>query len=225
MSTRNLGWLRVELARLLNFDATNPDAAFIGTSTDPWSLVDGFAQEAYEAIISDVLCMVGHTELFRRYVDVTWAASDVTLTIPSWLDHTSIIEIRDVTTSSDGDIKGVRPLGNTNTSELWWISPGVLQFGTSGPGQDLTLRFWYVQTEELQSSLSEPTLIPYRFRMLWKWSAAIIARRYKDEDAIPDSWLQQEAEWRRRFHHAISQGSPSSPAGSVVEPMMDDVLY
>jgi hypothetical protein len=225
MSTRNLAWLRKELSKLLNFDATSPDAAFLYTAGEPWGLIDGFAQEAYEAIVSDVLTMVGHSELFRRSVDLVWPASTPSLTLPSWLDYTSIHEIRDVTSSEDGYVEIVRPQGPTNTSSLWWSGPGKLQMSGSGPGSDKTLRIWYLQAEELNSELSEPVLIPHRFRMLWKWSSAILARRYKDEDNIPNIWLQQEDEWKRRFHHSISQGSPSSPFGSVVEHMDSDVFY
>lgn len=225
MTVRNLSWLRTELSRLLNFDEDNPDAAYLGPASNVWALIDGFAQEAYEAIVEDVVNDVGRPEHFRACVDVTWESSDVTYTLPSWLDYTSLVEVRDITHDTIGEPKWIRPLGASNTSEIWWKTPGVLQWGNNGPGFDSTLRIWYIQPEELDSELSEPTLLPHRFRMLWKWEAALLARRYKDEDTVPMHWAMQTKDWRRRFHHALMQGSPMGPAGATIDSHESTLLY
>lgn len=226
MSTRNLQWLHTELAHLLNFDPDSPDAAYLGSSSDPWALINSLAQEAYERIILDAITSVGSSYMFARYVDLTWLSTDVTKSVPSNVDYTAILDVRDVTNDTVGESKWIRPLGSSNTSELWWISPGTLQWGTQGPGSDRTLRIWWVGADELVDELSEPTLIPFNYRQLWKWTTAVLARRYKDEDNLPERWLEQEDHWRTMFHNSLANGSPRGPAAPfIVEPQNNDILY
>lgn len=225
MTIRNVSWLRTQLARLLNFDPDDPDAAWQGPEGDPWALIDDFAQEAYEQIVADAVNDIGRPELFASTMDITWASADVTYQIPSYLDPTSFVEVRDVTNDSMGEIKIIRPLGASNGSELWWKSHDTLQWGISGPGKATTLRLFYIVPEELSGELSEPTLLPHRFRQLWKWEAALLARRYRDEDAVPAHWYKQKEDWKTRLHHALMQGSPMGPVGAVIDPFNNNRAY
>ena len=211
MSTYNTGWLIDRLKFLLHAVDSAPDTDFDGPSgnTNKWYL-DALSQ-AYEDEINDAVEEVGWRR-FKRVHTFTWPASQLRLVLPAEIKDRAHLELRDITSSSEGDLLLI---GDANYSgTVFFYDANTLEYPTAGPSAAMSLKMEYVASaSELKKNTDEPDLIPKQFRRLLIWSAGIVARDILDEEA-PSKWVQRRDEMRANFHSFLAKGSPlvNSPA-------------
>lgn len=190
-------------------------------------------QDFSEAQILSVLNMVlteecslakqeGARSWFRTSTEFTWAASEVTLTLPEPLSRVSMYRLVDVTDTTG---PGARILFSQEgfTGDVFWKTRTVLQWGSTGPASERTLRAYYFATpEELVTDLDIPELIPDEFHELLPLSAAVVLRTMAD-DAAPQAWLMKQRDYRNRLWKFMSRGRPLDdiPSGELYEEDFD----
>lgn len=210
MPKRNLEWLRAEVCRVLSVDPTNVDQAFQGTSDDPWQFIDTCINEAYEDEISEI-ATGSDPERVLEFQDVTWKSTDRTIVLPDPLASADIFRVDDNTHLLPGT--AVRIFSRNSGYEPWvsWLDNRTLQWGQTGPGEDKTLRFFYIAEPPIMVNKSdEPKYIPYRFRWVLVWNGAINCRIRQGESA-PAVWVNKHQDWRMKMHIEFSKGRPRDP--------------
>jgi hypothetical protein len=142
-----------------------------------------------------------------------WLSGEVTYTVPSPLNRVAVLRIADVTE----EISSGTPLlwgEGGSMSQVFWKNHKTLQWGTTGPTQDTTLRFMYVASpEELVNDDDYPELVPEEFHELLPLSAACILRLMADE-ICPVSWTTEQNEQRQLFWKFVSRGRPLADLSS-----------
>lgn len=215
-NVRNLQWLRTRVADKINFDVTQPDQDFAGTTSEPNRLIDDALNESYANEYNEAKLEVS-PEWFIQDYSFTWPASTSQLdlrTINASLTDHSILKLMDETNDSEGEEVWVRKV--THHSPIMWRNRYTLQWGTEGPGQAKTMRAIYMpEPKEMLDELDEPELIPTEHRWLLVWSACVILRDMADE-AAPQRWIQHLQELRERFHLVLAQGKVQRPGGSTI---------
>lgn len=197
---RDLEWLRSKLAWLLSVDIENPGQQFGGTADDSNIELDDLTNQAYEFEVNEARENVTW-KVFQRYEDVTWKSS-TQLTLPDNLRNRDFIEWRDVTNIATGEPIEFSSFG------IEEISTGTFQWGENGPGQDTTIRMFYLaDAVEMRDKGEEPVLIPWRFRWLLVWRAGVIAKTVANEDA-PAKWVKHCEDIQSQLHSSLSSGRP-----------------
>jgi hypothetical protein len=211
---KNLAWLRKQLSRKLNFNATQTDQDFAGPASDANDVIDTYLSEAYSREVNAAKIELGFRP-FSLTASLTWTASEQTLTVPQYLIDQQMIRIDDETDGVPGNPLWIGTEGQGTV--IRWRDKNTLQWGDVGPGSDRTLTVFYVAAAEaLTDPLSEPVLIPPDHRWLLIWQAAIIARAEADEGA-PNEWKFQHAECRSQYHHLLGQGVITSPLSYTIK--------
>lgn len=203
MEPRNLAWLRRILSGIVNFNSGQTDQNF-NTENDEFYHLDDALTEAYALEINEAKVM--SVEPFKKTAQLTWESGDSTFVLPDYLNGSDLIEIHDVTDNAVGTllVVGNRQAGHT----VYWKTENTLQWGVDGPGEDKTLEMTYVGSgTTFKKPLQEPDLIPYRFRHLLPWSAAVVISS-KAEQKPPQFWLTKLDEWRTSWYSAITRGRP-----------------
>lgn len=167
---------------------------------------DGQTNQAYTTIrVNQALDMAYRKEMnairleagwkwTRVVTDVSWPASQVKLELPASISQQGIIGIRDITNSNPGPELVIS--NDRDTERPFWLDRNTLQWGTSGPPSATTLRFIYWPRVIMGADDdSEPDLIPYDFRDVLAWSAAVILSKVGDITP-PQSWLDELRELR-----------------------------
>lgn len=206
MELRNLAWHRREIVRIVNQKTGTPDQDFKGSSNAPYEKIDAALNEArvYER---NLAIIHGSSKSFEKTLQVTWSASDVTMSLPSYIDRESVFGLWDVTNNSAGYTLKVsrREL----QGRLFWKDNRTLQWTTTGPASGTTIEIAYQsEAEPLTEPAQECTVFPYNHRHLLNWSAAVILTDIADQRP-PQRWLDRLEEYRSAFHLAISRGSPA----------------
>lgn len=190
----------------LNYNSTQTDVDFQDAD-----FVSGL-QEVYvsECNIALDTALFNH---FKRYVDFTWSANEVTKEIPDQIKGKIIIELSDVTSSSIGE---VFEFGERDGyGYLFWKDKSTLQWGTTGPSTDTTVRAVYVEIpEQLQTDTSVPALIPSQFHYLLTWSLAVYMKELAEEVA-PAEWKEKLIEQRRQLYRFLEKGKPMSDPPAI----------
>ena len=201
---RDLAWARAKLAKLLRFNYQEADEAFAGTAANPWQQIDDFLGEAYNAIVVDARSNVS-PDIFVVLRTLTWASGELTLTLPSIVDLTSMFSIEDITNGDPGDpISVARNELPSYHSTVRMLDYHTLQWGTEGPDETKTLRVKALgRAEPLTSEQEEPVFIPYDHRYLWVWEAALLAREFADDDNVPRLWMERRDRYRDLLHQEI----------------------
>lgn len=150
----------------------------------------------------------GSRDWFRTKQAFTWPGSTVSITLPSGLERGDLVLFEDCTTTDPGVPLIFDSFGHAG--DVHWLDHRKLQWGTSGPGSDRTLKVTYLaQAELLVDDEQEPLLIQPEHRMLLVWSAACYLRLKADE-RIPDDWKTAYREHQMDYWKAVSRGRPSA---------------
>lgn len=194
------------IAKRLNFNVDTANQDFTGSSTDSWAWIDDAINEAYVDEINEAVLECS-ARPFTAYQTFTWPSGDLTYELPPNMDRNDVLAIFNIT----GNVRGAPfSIGDRLSGQaIVWRTSRILEWGTTGPGQDTSLAFQYVVLPEpLQEPDDVPTLIPARFRYLLVWSALIILRDYADE-AAPKAWLAKQYKLRAKFHKYVSTSAPT----------------
>lgn len=220
---RNLAWLRVETSRIVNFNQGQPDQDFDGTSDDAWDEIDAAINEAYENLLHDMIAETD-PDMFMVNEELTWSSGDLTYQLPEHLEQDNLEWIEDITSSDPGDIVWVHGRGINYYPDVLWKDYRTLQWGTSGPSGDRSLRFHHMaRAADMKQPEDIPEYVPARFRKILAWDAAIILRT-EAEDEAPSQWLgHRNAVWEK-IEILLSQGRPrlTNRARIVVDRLEDD---
>lgn len=204
---KDLEWMIEQLQFKMNVDTGQTDQDFIGPSGDTDKWYRSLINEAGEREVVDAK-QEGHISWFLMTLDVTWTASSVTYTLPDALYGRNILMMRDVTNDEVG-------------SELPWAGkphgPGIfykdnktLQWDTSGPTQDTTIRMVYeLNWQELKADADVPdqNMLPQEFAWLIVWAAVDVAKTIADE-LVPKDYERHLINWRERYWKHVSRGRP-----------------
>ena len=201
MELRNLGWIADKVAYLLQFNPSQSDQDFQGPSSNAnkwtWDLIN----QAYEVEVNNAK-LGSIADRFMVTQDMTWTASAVTAMLPEGIRRHGSLRMADVTDDSIGlDL-------DFNRHNIFWKDYRTLQWGTQGPGRATSIRITYLaNVVEMTSDSDEPEWVPYSFRRLIVWRAAIIGRIVADDKA-PTEWYKQAKEWRENWISHESMGAP-----------------
>lgn len=210
MSTRDLTWLRTEVCKALSVDPDNIDSAFSGSADDPWSYIDGCIVEAIDEEMSELEISSDPTRLMESQT-IFWPSNQQRMTLPSPLDQADILRVDDETHVTPGDGVPIYDRNSRFEPEVSWYDKNTLQWRMQGPGEDKTLRFFYIaEPGDIIGASAEPIYIPRRFRWVLVYGAAINARDKQGENH-PVQWERKKIEWRERMHLAFSKGRPRDP--------------
>ena len=156
----------------------------------------------------------GSQRWFSAVTEHTWSSGEVTYTVPAPLNRIAVRRIMDVTNDAE---PGSQVLFSETGAqgEVFWKDRNTLQWGSTGPGQDTTLRFIYVASpEELVNDIDVPELVPDEFHELLPLSAAILLRGMADESP-PPWWVSKQDDYRLDYWKFVSRGRPLDDIPSV----------
>jgi hypothetical protein len=195
----NFGQIRSRVRLYLSNTANAVDQDF-DTDTLNQILNDVYLQEVNRAKAE------GLKSRFRATVAYTWPAGQVLGNLPATLSRRSIERIRDITNDSIGTV--IVPGQDGRVSQVFWKDRSTLQWGTTGPASDRTLRFDYMAVPEaLVADEDVPALIHDDYHEMLAWAAAIQARTIADE-SVPQVWAQKLNEFRADYWDTLSRGQP-----------------
>lgn len=213
--------LQDEASELLNFNSSQTDQDFTAAQIKK-AINRAYAREFRKAR------QEGVREWFSGYREVVWPGDSLTFSVSGNLSGAQICKITDVTENLTGSgfhvvvyEGGDPPVGTPEwTSQgfsgpIFWKDRNTLQWGTSGPGEDRTLRFTiFPSPEELSSDGDVPQLIHPDHHELIFYSAAIDLRTRADE-AAPQSWQMERQELRMDLYKDVSRGRPHTNVTSI----------
>jgi hypothetical protein len=190
MTEYNLQWIRDFAAKRLDYDSTEPDQAYGGTTADPWMRLDTVVNDAYTEIINEAKNEVDQSNFLARYA-FTWPADSLTYQLPRHIAYSKSEKLMNVTNHVIGD--EARVFKSYRSGGLFWKDSRTLHWSTTtGPSEDKSFEWVYLaDAEELQDAAQVPILIPYRWRFLLAWKATVLARVEIDEDDAPRSWYSR----------------------------------
>jgi hypothetical protein len=166
----------------------------------------------------------GGRRWFITTKEKTWLADETTFELPDGLEDKRLISVENVTDTDPGDPLIFDESGTSG--EVFWKNRLTLQWGTSGPSSDVTMRFrYYAVPDELDQDDDVPSLLPEMFHELLIWSAAILLLEIADQ-AAPGTWMANRREMRMDMWKWMSTGRPMSdvPRISNIESDSDDGL-
>ncbi len=204
--------LQDRLAFVLNFNDGQADQDFSSTRLKQ-ALNFVYAEEVHKAQ------QEGGRRWFREFTDITWTASSVTYTLPASIDAHEVLRFVDITDTNPGTRLQFSPEGLSG--DLHVRDRKTLQWGTSGPASDRTIRvFYYALPVDMVADLDEPELIPDSFREILVWAAAVRLRVIGDEEA-PRAWVTQLNTLREDYWKAISRGWPMDEVTTIAQAESD----
>ncbi len=197
--------LRSELAFYVNFTEGTADQDFATTR------LNKALQAAYKKIVVRAKLMTNKNNWLMNQ-NVTWPTGALRLILPEGLQQKYILDIFDVSSDEQGERLTIGTGG-----DAFWFDRKTLQWGAgdSGPGSEMTLRFYYEATpEEWLRDEDSPLLIPTELHMLLVWEAACDLRNIGD-DQIPADWKEERKEMRLDYYKWMSRGKPSSTVTTI----------
>ncbi len=201
---RDYEWLLRQLKFIVYNNTGQADQAYANNSaTDPNYHLREALNAAYENEVEEAKSECGF-DPFRRTEDFVWPASQVVLELPATLVNKQGLAIRDITTFSDGDRFIISSSPDEGT--VWRKDYNKLQWGTTGPESERTLRFFYLADAEHLGEVpsQQPLLIPYKFRWLIVWRAGKELELVGNLKA-PQAWEAQAADIRSNYHKFLSR--------------------
>tara|TARA_R110000824_G_scaffold112943_1_gene262429 strand:+ start:240 stop:908 length:669 start_codon:yes stop_codon:yes gene_type:complete len=217
----NFKELQDEVSELINFNSLQTDQDF--TTAQVKSAVNRAYAREYRKARQE-----GIRSFFFAYRDLVWESGSLTLSLPENMRGSQICKITDVTDDSSGSgyhvvvyDGGAAPTGTPSwTSQgfsgaVFWKDRHSLQWGTSGPSEEKTLRFEFMaEPGKMLTDDETPDLIPSNHHELIFFSAAIDLRTRADEMA-PPSWVHEREELRMDFYKDVSRGRPHTSVTSI----------
>lgn len=204
----NFGELKDETSELLNFNSGQTDQDF--TAAQIGSAVNRAYRREYVRARQE-----GVKEWFILTTDITWAAAAATVTVASSLQGAQIIKIMDITSGLPGTEMIFSD--TADVGDLSWKDRVTLQWGTTGPASQKTLRIIYFPVSEKMTSDSDvPALVSEEHHELIFYSAAIDLRNRADEMA-PQAWLFERESLRQDYWKDISRSRPHSDVVGVAK--------
>lgn len=189
--------LQNEVRDLINFTSGTTDQDY--TTAQVQKAIN--VRYALEVLIGQ---QHGKRTWFQKFFEFTWPASAETVTIPTNINQAQVLKFEDITNRDPGD-----PL----PASIFWKDNQTLQWGSTSPAQDTTIRATYLaRPAEMVNDSDEPSLISPEHHMLLVWSSAIYLRQKADENA-PGAWLEQLHEDRLTYWKALSRGRPLAGGG------------
>jgi hypothetical protein len=153
----------------------------------------------------------------RASFNFTWAAGEVTLSVPPQLRGATLFGLRDITSGLPGGRIAFSEDGNAG--DVFYVDRNTWQWGSQGPGSDRSLRaYYFARCETLVEDDDVPVLIPEDHQALLAWAAAIFLRTVADE-APPQMWLMKIQELRFDFWKEISRGQPLDDVPGIEAPL------
>jgi len=205
MTTYNVKWLLDRIAEKLEYDSTEPDQAFGGTTADPYKRIRDWLNEFYTETVNEVR-LEAPKEGFEVTHQFTWEDGESTYTFSNEVAASKSLYLRDITNGEPGE--ELRISSTYRSGAIWWKNRTTLQhYNTTGWSADRTLVLHYLaDAEELVDDAQVPVLIPYRHRYLLVWGTAWMARREVDEEAAPRSWEAKVHKMKQDYLLDLTQG-------------------
>jgi hypothetical protein len=161
----------------------------------------------------------GSRKWFLTSTTIIWPTSQVQLVLPEVLKSAEIIRVSNITNSDLGSALIFDETGYFGNA--FWANRNTLQWGTSGPSSDITLRFmYYAKPETLVTDDDIPELIPDQFHDLIVWAAAVLLLEIADQRA-PEAWYSNRNETRMDLWKYMSRGRPTSDPPRVLDSNLD----
>jgi len=200
----NLGDLKAELKFVLNANTGITDQAVTATAVDIDRHYRNALNEAYIDEVEEAM-QIGDIRNFITTTTTTWPSGQVTFDARP-MSELVLHKVEDITDSDPGAQLWFEQWADGVA--LFWKNAHTIQWGTSGPSSDRTIRFTHVaEPNELVEDFDEPNIMPRRFRHLIAWSAAVILRVVMDE-AAPRPFIKRRDDIRARYHKSLSMGKP-----------------
>lgn len=220
----NFKELQDEVSELINFNSLQSDQDFSAAQIKS-AINRAYAREYRKAR------QEGTRSFFFAYRDLVWASGSLTLSLPDNMRGAQICKVTDVTDDTtgsgyhivvyDGGDPGPPDYGTPSwTSQgfsgaIFWKDRNTLQWGTSGPSEEKTLRFNMMpEPEKMLNDDDIPELISSDHHELIFYSASIDLRTRADEMA-PPSWMSEREELRMDFYKDVSRGRPHTSVTSI----------
>lgn len=145
--------------------------------------------------------------------EFVWTSGTVTKALPSSIEGKLLLRLANVTNNDLGDRLLFSSYGAD--TDLFWKDKSTMQWGTTGPSSDTTIRATYIATaESLVTGTSVPFLIPLQFHHLLAWTAACWLKDVAEETS-PGIWLMRVQKTRERLWKYMSRGKPVSSVPSI----------
>jgi hypothetical protein len=193
--------LRSLVSTVLNFNSTQTAQDFTTANLNT-ALNEAYNDEVNLALNN------GLDRYFLRVQEFTWEASTVRKELPKALQGKVVLNFLDVTEDTIGSDIDISDLGSTST--VFFYDKKTLQWGTTGPGSDTTVRAVYLNVAvEMTQDNDEPDALPSQYHSLIAWSAACWLKRIAEEQA-PNEWERYLADKRDAMHKFMSKGRPVS---------------
>lgn len=152
-------------------------------------------------------------EQMHSTYEFTWAASDVSMEVPSVLQGKLLLRLANVTNNDLGDKLIFSSFGSD--SDIFWKDYKTLQWGTTGPSSATTVRATFQATAETLITESDiPKLIPPQFHPLIAWAAACWLKEVAEE-ASPAIWQGRVVSMQERLWKFMSRGKPFSEPPAI----------
>jgi hypothetical protein len=210
--------LQNETKELLNFNASQTDQDF--TLVQVKNAINRAYRREYVRARQE-----GTRRYFITTTNVIWPASSATFELPTRLQGAQIIRVSDITGSDPGTEITFSDYGSSG--DVVWLNRNTLQWGSTGPSADKTLRFeYFAKADKMVQDDEVPTLIPYEHHELIFYSAAIDLRNRADEMA-PQAWLFERENLRMDFWKDISKNRPHTDVIGISStyPNTSDLIY
>jgi hypothetical protein len=187
MSVYNVKWILDEVARILEFDSTEPNQGFGGTVADPFKSIRAWLNETYTRIVDEASQEVS-VGAFKAIHTFTWPASTVTYQLPREIACSRSLFLMDVTSGTPGYEEAVYP--SYRSGGIYWRDRTTLSLPNSAGYSSAKDYEWHyiAGAEELIDDVQVPVLVPKSHRYLLAWATALEARTEVDEDATPPTW-------------------------------------
>jgi len=148
----------------------------------------------------------GSKNYFKKNAAIEWPVDQLTLKLPQNFQKIDLIRIEDVTTNDPGP-----KLSITDTSSgggAFWLDNNTIQWGSAGPSEAKTLRFFYkAGAEKLMRDDDIPRLINSENAPIIVWEGMTLLLEVADGKA-PDTFYKNLKESRFSFWKELAQGRP-----------------
>lgn len=204
--------MRSELAYILSVREGEADQDFQTTR------LNKALDKAYERCVLD-----GRNHGTRVHFELNqasvWPADATTLVLSAAFNAKELVTIYDITEGEPG-------IELREREDFTWLDRNTLQWqdGSTGPGDDVTLRIKYLASaEDLASDASVPLLVPPEHCMYIVWEAALYLRGIAD-DEVPNFWRDRHNQARVAYIKHVSRPRPDTSLALALSSLYEEEL-